>query len=1020
MPGLNNSTEIWHIVPSTNNGKSYIYSIYNGQKYYLTYDNGLGYSLTPCDWTISGNVFYTTIQYDAEHGIDYYLTRDGGTWKIIDLEYYTIHDQTSGNYLFANGTNTFSAVNSSQATHFYFENTPENQNPYGKIYYGYNGTLYFLNINIANGYGTLQSSTSSSSTSWINNGTSIRFEDDNVTYYLEYNDGWGIRTYTDAYYINDGTNYLTLDGTTISNSENKFSATLFVFDASGTIRALGTNYYLVNNNGQLTASTSTSTIWTYDNTSLKTNNKYLVFINDNWILSDSNKILEGYYISYTTGNSTYYMSANLTDGGVVSAVTDRSNATIWSDKEHYIEAENSGLYLDLKYNDTNNTSVYVRSNGYDNKGKEDFVNYENKLYWRNTQYTNSSYFEYIHYNNGFKHSYATSEAAAQSNATALTFTYSYKAHTSGDLHSSFKEQTQNTPKNTIVTKQPVTMPNVNLTSTNYTATKNTNVTASGTNNYANTFNTTLQKCTSQTLTNQQGGNPTYFPLRVEQDKTTHAFADGYAASRYNTGYIISGANCAESGTTTAGSQKKWGDIRISGFTKDSISGSSETMTINMSGETKTFNYGKIYTVNDNGVVRYNETTNLKYLKALEQFENSLNASGNHVFGMHFMDASISKAHTVRAKKVTILGKTYEDYELPEDSVDFHVAERGQISFFAGNYFEGSRNTFSTRNDTFFSLNLIFRDIHNNISEILQIDEIYQDTEKKENAPYVYKFSNGKYTDENGEYNLNNPATSLPKNNSNQTYHSLVFKTSWIMHPPKASSSSTSDSYINTNINRLFYFGIPCNDGEYALGSVSGGTGAYLCYLDIAANGGEIAKEYYQEPENVTTFGVDFRSKTQISVPTSVTVTNPDTNETETIYHHSILQIGAELQDSNADPTKLTIRVVFDNSPNTVNDTEYQNGLYRIYVNNKTGTNLRLHVLLVDDDDDLHNNFPYAYQVIYNNEDTGEENVDRIIMSTKIFSSTEIETNYWKRMAMFNIPSTGAATVVKSSHSNTQN
>ena len=40
-------------------------------------------------------------------------------------------------------------------------------------------------------------------------------------------------------------------------------------------------------------------------------------------------------------------------------------------------------------------------------------------------------------------------------------------------------------------------------------------------------------------------------------------------------------------------------------------------------------------------------------------------------------------------------------------------------------------------------------------------------------------------------------------------------------------------------NAMYYFEIPVNAGEYALGSVSGGTGAYLIYLDISANAQEV-------------------------------------------------------------------------------------------------------------------------------------------------------------------------------------
>ena len=41
------------------------------------------------------------------------------------------------------------------------------------------------------------------------------------------------------------------------------------------------------------------------------------------------------------------------------------------------------------------------------------------------------------------------------------------------------------------------------------------------------------------------------------------------------------------------------------------------------------------------------------------------------------------------------------------------------------------------------------------------------------------------------------------------------------------------------MNKAYYFEVPVNEGEYALGSVSGGVGCYLMYLDIGASAKEI-------------------------------------------------------------------------------------------------------------------------------------------------------------------------------------
>ena len=171
------------------------------------------------------------------------------------------------------------------------------------------------------------------------------------------------------------------------------------------------------------------------------------------------------------------------------------------------------------------------------------------------------------------------------------------------------------------------------------------------------------------------------------------------------------------------------------------------------------------------------------------------------------------------------------------------------------------------------------------------------------ANYVYKFkANGgtaTYTNANGTYT---GATTLPSG------YVSVFKTSWITNP----------TGINSNTNRLFYFSIPCTAGEYALGSVSGKHGAYLCYLDIAANGGDSVLEYYKQPESGNIFSVDYRS---------AGYTSP----------HSLIQIGVDFPkattNNQPDPSKLSIMISFDNSAATTQNTEYANGIYIIHVVN---------------------------------------------------------------------------------------
>jgi hypothetical protein len=57
---------------------------------------------------------------------------------------------------------------------------------------------------------------------------------------------------------------------------------------------------------------------------------------------------------------------------------------------------------------------------------------------------------------------------------------------------------------------------------------------------------------------------------------------------------------------------------------------------------------------------------------------------------------------------------------------------------------------------------------------------------------------------------------------------MIFDCDWITNPT---------AYINSNQfnNKAYYFEVPVNEGEYAIGSTKGKTGAYLIYLDLAAN-----------------------------------------------------------------------------------------------------------------------------------------------------------------------------------------
>ena len=384
------------------------------------------------------------------------------------------------------------------------------------------------------------------------------------------------------------------------------------------------------------------------------------------------------------------------------------------------------------------------------------------------------------------------------------------------------------------------------------------------------------------------------------------------------------------------------------------------LTLTLGGITDVYTYdGTLHTLTDA------QKTDV-YNQAVLQLSQTLTGSSN-VYGLHFMNSEISEENVTVAESASIFGTTYTDYEFPEDSVDFHVIERGTISFFAGEYF--------SNNNAFFSLHQVYRykadDAEvlagtkkvNDIKHIKQISEIYKHGTNGDSVNYVYKFSDNTYSNPDGTYT---GANSLADGYTNTP----VFRTSWI----------TAPSGLSTSSKRIFFFEIPCNAGEYCLGSVSGRTGAYLIYLDIAANGGEELASAISGTGNdvVTSFQTEFRDV-------------PDT------MAHSVILLSYDAP-AGSTTSNFSVSVNFDKTSAEALEDPHPSGLYTIDVVNKTGSDLTLYVYLCDDDFNLLTAFPYAYKVHYTNTTTGA-------------GGTYLETvvgDTFQMMAGFTIPSSGEA------------
>ena len=364
--------------------------------------------------------------------------------------------------------------------------------------------------------------------------------------------------------------------------------------------------------------------------------------------------------------------------------------------------------------------------------------------------------------------------------------------------------------------------------------------------------TTLQ-ATSSTIFQESSSfkpNDTYFPINA--DTTTYAPLDT------NSGYIVSGGASA---TTSGAFPYKIGDIRVSSYdvsgnldssiasgtyvADDGATGNSnlEVLTVDhhqagSSSEPYPFRritdgYNSNHTSVGTSIANYTamSVANLdlqKYTNSRKAI-NTLLSSSSSVYGLHFMDATINATNLVEAPSVTIKRSdtettTFTKYQMPRDSIDFNMPKQGYINFFAGSYFSG--------NNSFFSLHKIFRNSSMTITGIQEISKVYgvvTNGKTSVTKSYIYQFSgmSNYWSDDNGGAYI----TSLPTN------YSLVFDLDWIKVLP-------SNHPILQNA--MYYFEVPANPGEYALGSVTSGTGAYLIYLDLSANAQPVGRTIITE------------------------------------------------------------------------------------------------------------------------------------------------------------------------------
>ncbi len=581
-----------------------------------------------------------------------------------------------------------------------------------------------------------------------------------------------VTTENHYYYIKSGSNYLSYQGS-ISNQTSTSYASGWRKDGNYLYCTYNsTKYYLnASSDGTLSGSTTASTQWTYSEsdanlyTTISGSTYYLKY-DSNWKVSN-----EGYTSTYYlihSGNNYMTHASSVSSDATVTNTYSTSTPTDTAVRWYYV----SGNYFSA----TESGTMYylVRSDS-------------------NVNYTTST---------------SSLLSASSEDEDSVTLTYyngwrTYYAYYSGSAWACSR-----------YTSDTVS---INKYSEDVDASKGNNISL-----------TEYSSSSSSSKTSSYDTYPTYFPLTREKDSDGNYTGSGKPDSK-NTGYVISGSNLTDS------KQGPYGDLRVSKFDIDDISvalcGDSTYSASRLEVVTRVCVPDDEGNYTDKGWTRisddYNANNNTsrstiasefssklhyksdlrlhKYKSSRSQLDGTLTSGEGHIYGMHFMNAAISKSNLITAPNVTVLdgntfdeegnaiGSNYTNYQLPQDAIDFNLKEQGFINFFAGSYF--------TDNNTFFSLHTITRDSSHNITNIQAIKQIYAPAsgDPSDDNPYIYSY-NGSKPDGAGD---------------------LVFDVSWI----------TSPTMVD---NAVYYFELPVNKGEYALGSVSGKNGAYLMYLDIGA------------------------------------------------------------------------------------------------------------------------------------------------------------------------------------------
>ena len=610
------------------------------------------------------------------------------------------------------------------------------------------------------------------------------------------------------YYITDGEgNYLSFNGTSIINSNEANATKWYVSnDTNGVISTVvgSTIYFLTVSNGtigtisSIDADPSNLPSWSVSGNTYAFNGIRILYDNGTWTVANEFKI--------HSGNN--YLDKNNSNNGVEN--DNETNAVTWNitpvDGGYNVTTVVGTTTYYLGYTYTTSNWGGLSNVGLTFSNNPSSVNYNHtvwqfngtQLYWQATTSSmwggTTTHTYYLRYNSGWNLSTNVANLAFESTTNANV-----------DINSS------GTTAKKIVCNEKTYVDN---------ALKN--------------------------HSNDEAGI-SYFPLSALIDKNTN---EPYSISPTNKGYIIS----TNWGATENGEHDALGNVRISRYALSNLSNYVAPYTITyLTNKTDT----RFVSIDSAPSESYLQNLGLqKYASCYGKFRSSLTET-NSCYGIHFMTASVTESNTAEIDAY-LNGTWKKDYEVPTNCIDFTLHEQGFINFFAGNYYNVSGYT---PNDACFSLYEIIRNGDESIKSVLEINKVYArvnmiDAAKDEytmitNEPYIYTYTeydkNANGTLTKREVGLNNVPEDDPEKG---IYYRMVFDCAWITDTAKEFGNSTAWQKYNL----AFYFEVPVNDGEYAIGSTAGKTGAYLIYLDLAANAQLIEREKQYEKITETQSG----------------------------------------------------------------------------------------------------------------------------------------------------------------------